>query len=613
MANIYITWHYTTHGVAYLKHVLSAFYRKDVDFEKEAPIDAAGLNQTELNRVFDEQEQGVRFDNVYYLYVPESVIHKITDRRFRYRKHMYERDEMIQEAGTTELWREVIEQRLDSMQEELDYVEKHHPEKLPLFEEQLWRDMQHYRVEEQLWWWHNKSNAKDKYNERRFRSRLLDTMSDLRDEKQLVNAVYKQLNDIVKTHGKDSRYFINVSLGSNETQVAWFVLAEAGKLPPNTRFLKTYDDKSDTSVKRFKPFFIKEVKPTLLSDINRELRIYENMQSPKRKLAQLKMDAYRKMGFAILILGERGTGKSRLVERLEKQEKEVFSVNCAAFDDDNKAESELFGYEKGAFTGADKATKGLFEEAKGGMLFFDEVHHLSKRVQGKLMKALQTDSENKYRYRRLGGTKERITKFTAIFASNLPLDQLKEALLPDFFDRIAQLIIELPSLRETKEELEADWKAIWAQLKFEKAQLPKDARLLTWLRGQPLYGNFRDLQKIAVYYKSYLDFSEEIKDLETATSPFEYAKEQFQRFYQLADAGRWNPALLDYLLDYRVLKGKKEKASAVLEKRFKCLLAHWVDQEHGRKDAPQRLGISDATFYNWLKDKDKEPPSLTVR
>jgi len=272
---------------------------------------------------------------------------------------------------------------------------------------------------------------------------------------------------------------------------------------------------------------------TFLKNISKDIKIFENTNSPARSLARLKMKAFLKDGFTILILGERGVGKSQLVKDLNKNKsKDIERVNCASFADDTMAESALFGYTKGAFTGASKDTDGHFQNANGKILFLDEVHHLSKRVQAKLMLALETDSNNFFNVRKLGSSKEDEIKCTIILASNKKIEEIKDILMPDFYDRIAQLIIEIPPLRETSEDRVEDWKTIWEQMKFgNKETAPSDKNLMNWIIKQPLYGNFRDLQLIAMYYKSYMDFDNETKEQTRFNTAVDYAIAEFEKYH----------------------------------------------------------------------------------
>ena len=86
----------------------------------------------------------------------------------------------------------------------------------------------------------------------------------------------------------------------------------------------------------------------------------------------------------VLVIGERGTGKELIAERLHRLSPRwgapLISINCAALPE-NLIDAELFGYEAGAFTGAQRARAGRFEDADGGTLFLDEIATLSPAAQ----------------------------------------------------------------------------------------------------------------------------------------------------------------------------------------------------------------------------------------
>src|SRR6476469_2321818 len=94
----------------------------------------------------------------------------------------------------------------------------------------------------------------------------------------------------------------------------------------------------------------------------------------------------------VLVIGERGTGKELIAERLHHLSSRwagpLVTMNCAALPE-NLIESELFGHEAGAFTGAAKTRKGRFEEADGGTLFLDELATLSSPAQDRLLRAIE--------------------------------------------------------------------------------------------------------------------------------------------------------------------------------------------------------------------------------
>jgi DNA-binding NtrC family response regulator len=154
-----------------------------------------------------------------------------------------------------------------------------------------------------------------------------------------------------------------------------------------------------------------------------------------------------------LLLGESGTGKE-LVSNIIHYNSSVadgpfIKVNCSALAE-GVLESELFGHEKGAFTGALYTKKGRFELADGGTLFLDEIGDLPPSIQVKLLRFLQ-ESE----FERVGGTKTIRVDVRIISATNKNLEQLvaKEKFRDDLFYRLKVVTIEVPPLRERKEDI----------------------------------------------------------------------------------------------------------------------------------------------------------------
>ncbi len=155
----------------------------------------------------------------------------------------------------------------------------------------------------------------------------------------------------------------------------------------------------------------------------------------------------------VLIQGESGTGKE-LVANIIHYNSSVsdgpfIKVNCSALAE-GVLESELFGHEKGAFTGAMFMKKGRFELADGGTLFLDEIGDLPPSIQIKLLRFLQ-DSE----FERVGGTKTLKVDVRIISATNKDLDQLvsEEKFRDDLFYRLKVVSVEVPPLRERKEDI----------------------------------------------------------------------------------------------------------------------------------------------------------------
>jgi len=155
----------------------------------------------------------------------------------------------------------------------------------------------------------------------------------------------------------------------------------------------------------------------------------------------------------VLITGESGVGKELVAHQIHlnsKLKSEPFvAINCSAIPRD-LIESELFGYEKGAFTGAIKLKLGKFELASPGTIFLDEISELSLDAQVKLLRVIQNKE-----FERVGGNKTIESKARIIAATNRNLENLiaEDKFREDLFYRLDVLPIEVPSLRERKEDI----------------------------------------------------------------------------------------------------------------------------------------------------------------
>jgi len=183
-------------------------------------------------------------------------------------------------------------------------------------------------------------------------------------------------------------------------------------------------------------------------------RLYFPTGSSQR-MAQVRRMLEQVAGFNtnVLITGESGTGKewaARYIHALSPRRDQPFvPVNCGAIPPD-LLESELFGHEKGAFTGAISARVGRFEAAEGGTLFLDEIGDMSLPMQVKLLRVLQERV-----YERVGSNKSRSCDVRIIAATHRDLESAIAAgkFREDLFYRLNVFPIELPALRERKEDL----------------------------------------------------------------------------------------------------------------------------------------------------------------
>lgn len=155
----------------------------------------------------------------------------------------------------------------------------------------------------------------------------------------------------------------------------------------------------------------------------------------------------------VLIIGESGTGKELVAKAIHynspRRTKPFTALNCAAIPE-NLFESELFGYEPGAFTGAASRRIGLIEATNGGTLLLDEIGDLPQMMQSKLLRVLQ-DKE----IRRLGGKDAIKIDVRIMTATNKDLEKelSRGSFREDLYYRLKVVTIELPSLRDRKEDI----------------------------------------------------------------------------------------------------------------------------------------------------------------
>ena len=149
----------------------------------------------------------------------------------------------------------------------------------------------------------------------------------------------------------------------------------------------------------------------------------------------------------VLVIGERGTGKELIAERLHRHSSRwdgpLVIMNCAALPE-TLIEAELFGHEAGAFTGASRARAGRFEEADGGTLFLDELATLSMAAQERLLRAVEYGEVT-----RIGASKPIRVDCRIVAATNEHLPDLvdQDRFRADLLDRLSFEVITLPPLR----------------------------------------------------------------------------------------------------------------------------------------------------------------------
>lgn len=155
----------------------------------------------------------------------------------------------------------------------------------------------------------------------------------------------------------------------------------------------------------------------------------------------------------LLVIGERGTGKELIAERIHflssRWDGPFVKVNCAALSED-LLDSELFGHEAGAFTGAKQRRPGRFERADGGTLFLDEIATASATVQEKLLRVIEYGE-----FERVGGSETITCSVRVIGATNVNLAKAVEegSFRADLLDRLAFDVIPMPPMRARREDI----------------------------------------------------------------------------------------------------------------------------------------------------------------
>lgn len=308
---------------------------------------------------------------------------------------------------------------------------------------------------------------------------LTDFYSNLLEKRNLLTGYYNEAELLKNLLAEKEK-----SLSSLQKQLDHSSKKDNALLSEKIEELKEYIEK------------LKENKDDQNAAIALEIKQEENFFGLVFKSNQMKsiVELIKKAAptdASILITGESGTGKelaARAIHSLSNRINNKFiAVNCAALTE-SLLESELFGHVKGAFTGAIAHKTGKFEAADKGTIFLDEIGETSENFQVKLLRVLQSGE-----YDKVGSVKAEIADVRVISATNKDLKQLlKEKLFrEDLFYRLNVININLPSLRERKEDIESIAR-YFCNSNQKKYQLSK--AVVNALKDYDWPGNVRELE-----------------------------------------------------------------------------------------------------------------------
>lgn len=297
--------------------------------------------------------------------------------------------------------------------------------------------------------------------------------------------------------------------------------------------------------------------------------------------------------FSVIIYGESGSGKEAIAQQIHQKSKRAnkpfVAIDCGALSKE-LAGSELFGHEKGSFTGALNQKIGSFEIANEGTVFLDEIGNLGYEIQVSLLRVVQ-----ERKIRRVGGNKDIDIDVRIIVASNERLWDAARAgkFREDLYHRFNEFSIEVPSLRERKQDIMLFSRHF---LNVTNAELGKDVKGFTRevediLNNYVWYGNLRELKNVIKRATLLTD-----GDLIEARSlPFEinnFYKLQFDNLAPAAEKGAPATAAAPY---------ENKLKSANLDAEYEVILDALKQSNFNKSKAAKLLNVDRKTLYNKMR------------
>lgn len=359
-----------------------------------------------------------------------------------------------------------------------------------------------------------------------------------------------------------------------------------------------------------KPFDVDELKLIIAKALEKQSLVQENraFKRAQRERGRLNniigrsavmqavyqmIETVAEVSSTVLVTGESGTGKELVARAIHdlspRAEKPFISINCGAFTE-TLLESELFGYVKGSFTGATANRKGLFEAASKGTIFLDEIGEMSPAMQVKLLRVLQEK-----KVRPVGAHEETIIDTRVIAATNRDLSAMvnDSTFREDLFYRISVIPIELPPLRERREDIpELIDHFVQKFCKETGRELGVSERATQLLEGYSWQGNVRELEH-TIERAVALERTNEIQPERLPEKIVNYNPARIASVFDLPDDGINLTAFIEQLEKTYIMEamhrtgGNQTKAADVLQLSVRQL-RHLLDK-HGIRSMTSQL------------------------
>ncbi len=359
-----------------------------------------------------------------------------------------------------------------------------------------------------------------------------------------------------------------------------------------------------------KPFDIDEAVTVVQRACNRHQQLVETR--PIENLPEIIGEApamqavFRSIGrlsssiISVLITGESGTGKELVAKSLHKHsprtDADFIAINTAAIPKE-LLESELFGHEKGSFTGAQSQRKGRFEQADGGTLFLDEIGDMPAELQTRLLRVLADGV-----FYRVGGHTPVKVNVRVIAATHQDLEErVKLGLFrEDLFHRLNVIRIQLPPLRERREDIPALLQLFLQRAVEELGVEPKQLQteVVNYLSSLDWPGNVRQIENTC----HWLAVMTSGHTIQLSDLPDELLNNATNTRSESAQ-GNWKQALAT-TLQQQLLGGQSNIAGNIIASVEEILIRTALQKTGGRKnDAAKLLGWGRNTLTRKMKEQ----------